>query len=168
MPSPPHEEMHIHFLLAFSPFGPPALRYNAAKDPFINLEDQITSDTFNEPATEPPLRRLTIVNSHLPRPIVVTPSSRRLPYITLADVFAAIYDHLRTCILPEDYKALPSMDVVKQVDMAYYKRCRDCGDRESYERGQGIRTVDLLMGKTRFLGLSGTFHGQDVWELNVS
>jgi len=168
VPSPPYQEMHIHFLLAFSPFGAPALQYDVSLEPFTSLEDQITSDTLNEPATEPQLARLTIINSHFPRPITITPSSHRTGYVTVADVFAAIWDHQRTCILPEDYKGLPSMDVVKQVDRAYYRRCRDSGDREGYERAQGIRMVDLLIGKSRFLGLSGTFHGSDVWELNVS
>jgi len=168
LPSPPFEEMNIHFLLAFSPYGRPALQYDVSWLPSLLLEDQITTESLSEPATEPPLSRLSIIHPNLPRPIVVTATSRRLPFITVSDVFHAVYEYLRASILPEDYKGLPSMDVVKEVDMAYYRRCRECGDGEAHERAQGIRLVDLLMSKNRFLGLSGTFQGPDVWELNVA
>jgi hypothetical protein len=59
----------------------------------------------------------------------------------------------------------------QKVDYAYFARCRllsDENDRK-LEALQGVKRVDFLLGKTRFLGLSGPVDGaHQIWELNVS
>jgi hypothetical protein len=56
------------------------------------------------------------------------------------------------------------------VDNAYFRRCELLADEEerTMEALQGVKRVDFLGGKTRFLGLSGPVEGEHVWELNVS
>jgi hypothetical protein len=56
------------------------------------------------------------------------------------------------------------------VDKAYYRRCGCIEDPDSrqLEESKGVKRVDFLMGRNRFLGLSGTLKGPDIWELNVS
>jgi len=73
-------------------------------------------------------------------------------------------------ILPAEYGSLPSQDAILDVNTAYYRRCGRIEDFDSrrLEEGKGVKRVDFLMGRNRFLGLSGTLKGPDIWELNVS
>lgn len=163
-PSPPLDEMHIHFLLAFAPFGAPAVQYDITHPPTYLLGTQVSLEAFHEPATEPPLPNLSIICPNLLSPINVI--SGDVGYVTVSDVLHAIHHELRLPTSNAEYKSLP-MDVIKDVDAAYYHRCRRSGD-ESRQLERGIKRVDFLMGKNRFFGLSGTLHGPDIWELNVS
>lgn len=167
LPSPPPDEMHIHFLLAYSPFGAPATQFDVSLHPSIQLEDQVSFEAFSEPATEPPLTHLRILCPNLLWPIDVIPSKRSV-YVTVYDVFHALYHELRLSAHPTEYKKLPSLEATRDVDMAYYYRCGRSGDDEPRQRERGIKRVDFLMGRNRFLGLSGTLQGPDIWELNVS
>ncbi|KAF8069276.1 hypothetical protein FPV67DRAFT_1116718 [Lyophyllum atratum] len=164
LPSPPLDEIHIHFLLAFAPFGAPAVQYDITQPPTLLLGHQISLQAFHEPATEPPLPNISILCPDLLSPIHVTSGDNGC--VTVSDILHAIYHELRLPTSTVEYKNLP-MDIVKDVDMAYYRRCRRSGD-EARQLERGIKRVDILMGKNRFFGLSGTFHGPDIWELNVA
>ncbi|KAF5378726.1 hypothetical protein D9615_006871 [Tricholomella constricta] len=164
LPSPPPDEMHIHFLLAFAPFGAPAVQYDITTPPTLLLGSQVSLEAFHEPATEPPLPSLSIICPNLLSPITVI--SGDVGYVTLSDVLHAIYHELRLPTNTAEYKSL-LRDNTKDVDMAYYHRCRRSGD-EARQLERGIKRVDFLMGKNRFFGLSGTLHGPDIWELNVA
>ncbi|RDB26944.1 hypothetical protein Hypma_005125 [Hypsizygus marmoreus] len=167
-PSPPPKEMHIHFLLAFSPFGAPSVQYDISTPPSTLLETQVTLDTFAEPATEPPLTNLSIICPNLLWPIQISSVSKRGDVVTVSDVFECLYHELRLSAHPTEYKSMASRAATRDVDLAYYWRCKRAGDDELRQRERGIKRVDLLMGKNRFLGLSGTLQGPDIWELNVS
>ena len=167
-PEPSPGEMHIHFLLAFSPYEEPAIHYDLTLPPSLNNE--ITSEEFAEPATHPPLSSLLITCPHIPWPIIVSPSSGAGGFITILDVLECIYRALRTPVLLAEYGSLPSKDATLDVNTAYYRRCKRIEDFDArrLEEGKGVKRVDFLMGKNRFLGLSGTLKGPDIWELNVS
>lgn len=131
------------------------------------LDSQVTLDAFADPATEPPLPVLNIQLPNLPWPLEVRPGSPKLGYVTVSDVFHALYNDLRLCAHQTEYKALSAVEA-REVDMAYFTRCRSAGPDEGRQLVKGIRKIDFLMGKTRFLGLSATLQGEDLWELNVS
>ncbi|KAF9460204.1 hypothetical protein BDZ94DRAFT_1266627 [Collybia nuda] len=170
-PESSSDEMHIHFILAFIPYGAPAVRYDVSLPP-STLEDQLTGDVFAEPATHPPLPSLSIVCSFLPKRwhIEVTSWSRPGAPVTVRDVFKSIYHELRTPVSPTEYNDLRLYEDTEDVDAAYFHRC---GRIENYrdrreEELKGVKRIDFLRGRNRFLGLSGTLKGNDVWELNVS
>ncbi|KAF5310778.1 hypothetical protein D9619_007624 [Psilocybe cf. subviscida] len=118
-------------------------------------------------------------------------------FVTVADVLVCLYRELRLAIHPVEYAEL-APNVAQRVNEAYFERCASLAgsgfdaagdpdearrrlewgtdaererDREREriaEEQKGIRKVDLLMGHTWFIGLSGTLHGPGVWELNVA
>jgi hypothetical protein len=162
--------IQIHFLLAYTPFPDPALPYDLSW-PFSQSDIHIPEQAFAEPATSPPLPSLTIIHPALKFDIEVLPSAP-VPgsYVSVMDVLTKLYRDLRLAVHPIEYDELLDDEVRKTVDLAYYSRCgriRDSAER-SHEERKGLKKIDLLMGRTRFMGLAGTLHAPDVWELNVS
>lgn len=126
---------------------------------------------LSEPATSPPLTVLTITHSTLKWVIEVEPKDPEPgAYVSVNDVFIAIFKELRVPIHSTDYAELTDHEERTAVDAAYYARCGRVPDPQarSLEHQKGIKRVDLLMGRTKFLGLSGTFSGPGHWELNTS
>jgi hypothetical protein len=162
-------EMHIHFLLAFSPFEDPVLQYDLSLPP-SSLANEISPEEFAEFATHPPLPTFHVTCSLLQWPITVSPSSGSRDFVTVLDVFESIYRNLRMPIHPAEYKNLPSPDATLDVNAAYYQRCGRIEDLDhrQLEESKGLKRVDFLTGRNRFLGLSGTLKGPDIWELNVA
>jgi hypothetical protein len=91
-------------------------------------------------------------------------------FVTVGDVLDAIYRSLRANVSAAEYHTLPSRKAMDRVSSAYELRCQRIRDHRasSEERRRGLRRVDLLMGLTKFMGLSRTSSGEDVWLLNVS
>ncbi|KAG6853258.1 hypothetical protein C0991_005671 [Blastosporella zonata] len=165
LPSPPLEEMNIHFFLAFNPVkgAHPAIDYDVTRPPTFLLKSQLTLPEFHEAATEPPLPSLYITYETLTTPISVFAGD--VGYVTISDVFHAIYHAILLPTTTEEYAQLPR-NLVREVDTAYYDRCERAADVHAQLKW-GIRRVDLLGGRHRFLGLSATMHGLDIWQLNV-
>ncbi|KAF8959348.1 hypothetical protein BDZ97DRAFT_1400172 [Flammula alnicola] len=162
------KQMQIHFLLAFTPYLEPAFHYDLSRPP---TNADYPAHAFSEPATSPPMPSLTITSPFLKFNIEVTPSSpTHGAYVTVTDVLLTLYRELRLAIHPIEYAELSDGEIKQGVDAAYYVRCgriRDPDERAREEK-KGIKKIDLLMGNTRFMGLSGTLSGPDVWELNVA
>ncbi|KAF9529817.1 hypothetical protein CPB83DRAFT_764334 [Crepidotus variabilis] len=186
LPSPPPEEEDyeyyptnaypIHFLLAFSPFSEPAipwdLSYPAPKS-YMGADgyDLLTVDTLVEPATSPPLGSLLITHPNLKWNVEILPSDHEPgAFVSVNDVLVSLYRELRLAIHPLEYAELPEGEVRSSVDAAYYARCGRIRDTQirMLEEKKGIKKIDLLMGRSRFLGLSGTHTSPDVWELNLA
>jgi len=91
-------------------------------------------------------------------------------YVSVNDVFTTIFKELRIAIHPKDYAELTDVETRSAVDVAYYSRCGRIPDPKarSMEHHKGIKRIDMLMGRTKFLGLSGTRFGPESWELNTS
>lgn len=165
-PIPP---MQIHFLLAYAPYTEPALHWDMTLPP-ASIEYQFSSHAFSEPATSPPMSSLIIYHSSLKYEIeVVPPQASSGAVVTVSDVLTKLYRELRLSIHPIEYADLKDEEIRKQVDNAYYARCSRIHDRGErlQEQQKGIKKIDFLMGSTRFLGLSGTMTGPDIWELNA-
>lgn len=164
------QTMQIHFLLAYSPHAEPAFEFDMIYPP-TNGHGQYSIHAFSECATSPPVQSLAISHPLLKYEIDVTPSDElHVGFITVADVLLTVYRHLRHSIHPLDYADLPDGERREGVDAAYYVRTGSIPDREerAQEERKGIKNIDLLMGCTRFMGLSGTLEGPGVWELNVA
>lgn len=168
--------MQIHFLLAFSPFAETVLPWDLSYPAPASYRDPdgyeyLTPDTLSEPATSPPLGSLLITHPNLKWNVEILPSDHEPgAFVTVNDVLVSLYRELRLAIHPLEYAELPEGEVRSAVDAAYYTRCGRVRDPQirMLEEKKGIKKIDLLMGRSRFLGLSGTHTSPDVWELNIS
>ena len=127
--------------------------------------------SLSEPATHPSLPCLNVSTRLLPYSIVVLPSQPHLPhsFVTVYDVLRTLHRALSLCVDHDELHELPSPDVRSQVEAVYEHRVRahpDGRTRES-EKRWGIRRIDLLLGQTRFLGLSIAGKRRDVLVLDV-
>ncbi|KAJ7055568.1 hypothetical protein C8F01DRAFT_1158624 [Mycena amicta] len=172
IPWQPQQPIHLHILLAFTPFAPPTLSFDVAQSPHIQL--QVSHTAYLEPATHPPLsclllrcRRLPLADWSIP---VVPLTQPTTGIVCVLDVLRAVYISLRASVHRPEYETL---DIVTRadVDSAYFARCKAVTDphlRRAEER-KGVKRVDVLCRKTRFLGLSGPLEaGPGVWELNLA
>ncbi|KAJ7635846.1 hypothetical protein DFH06DRAFT_1220581 [Mycena polygramma] len=157
----------IHALLAFAPFIPPPFDYDLSH-PLHTINPQLTPSFLN-PATFPPLPALTIRCRHIAWTIAVS-ASQPTGFVSVLDVLTSVYMSLRLTVRRSEYETLPEGDARHRVDAAYFARCALLADEEErrIEALKGVKRVDFLVGKTRFLGLSGPVEGAHVWELNLS
>lgn len=164
-------------MLAFSPYNEPAFSWDISYPPpapVLPLEDEqsiLLHQMLAEPATSPPLTALTITHPNLKWRIEVEPKDPAPgAYISVGDVFTTIFKELRVGIHSMDYAELTDFDARSAVDHAYYARCGRVPDPQArlVEHQKGIKRIDMLMGRNKFLGLSGTLSGPESWELNTS
>lgn len=146
------------------------LHYNMTLPPStLQFHPTVPRHVRDEPATFPPLPHMTVTSRSLPWSIRVTPSGKSA-FVTVSDVFDAIYTSLRVNMTPNEFAQLPSADAQRQVNDAYRRRYKSMSDPNAYneEKKQGLKRVDFLAAMTCFAGLSMTKKGPDVWELSVS
>lgn len=112
--------------------------------------------------------KLTLLSPYLPWKITI--SALNGSYVTLRDVLEGIYVALRKNITSADYNNLQTTGDQHRTKQAYENRYRRLRNSHEYEdeKRQGIKYIDFLMGKTRFMGLSSTHHGPDCWTLSFS
>ncbi|KAE9385952.1 hypothetical protein BT96DRAFT_928553 [Gymnopus androsaceus JB14] len=129
----------------------------------------LSTASFSEPAVYPPVSSLVIQIPHHIWPISVY-ASYNGQYVTVNDVFTAVYHSLRTNVSSSEYRAIPSKKDAEKVRMAYEMRYRRIRDRYAYEseKQQGVKRVDFLNGHTRFTGLATSNHGSGAWVLHLS
>ncbi|TFK74849.1 hypothetical protein BDN72DRAFT_729439, partial [Pluteus cervinus] len=119
----------------------------------------------SEPATTPPLSQMAIRCQHLPWTIVVNPSSSKPhAFVTVADVLMGLHNNLRAQVKAQEYN-MENTDRQQAIARAFDARHRKDSTQHEYHRG--VRRVDFLIGMNRFLGLSRTTDGPDVWKLHV-
>ncbi|KAH7887214.1 hypothetical protein F5I97DRAFT_1119575 [Phlebopus sp. FC_14] len=162
----------IHPLLAFHPYVAPTL-YDVTLPPHTLAANARSSPTtlpphiLDEPATQPSMNTLTLISDMLPWRLTIHPSRH---YVSVLDVFHALYPFLRQPVSAAEFKTLPSQEARDEVALAFHTRCRRSVSHEGYEeqKAKGVKRVDFLMGRNRFMGLSSTKIGPDVWVLNVA
>jgi len=168
--------MQIHFLLAYTPYSEPALVWDLSHPPpYSSIMDmhapQIPTQALAEPATSPPLPSLFITHPSLKWNVEVLPQES-IPgaFVCVGDVVDTLYRELRHPIHPIEYAEVSEGEMRSAVDATYYQRCGRIANFEArkMEEQKGIKRIDLLVGRTRFMGLSGTLSGPDIWELNIS
>jgi hypothetical protein len=172
----PAGSVSIHPALACGP----AINYDMTLDPrSVTLAGKraegLTSRVLAEPATYPPLASMELTVKGFPWSIRVLPYSQKpSAYVTVADVFHALSRSLRTAVTSEEYSTLlRSSRAQQEVNEAFerrYRRLAMTGNEEAYrvEKLKGVKRVDFLGTRTRWMGLSWTSAGPDVWEVNVS
>jgi len=126
----------------------------------------LSSRALLEPASEPPLPFIQIASQHLPWTCKVHASNGR--YVTVSDVLESLYRSLRVNITQSDFHLLLEKDR-RRATRAYedrYRRLR--GRAYEEEKRSGMKRVDFLMGRTRFVGLSADGHQPYEWHLRVT
>lgn len=169
--SPDASAAQINPVLDLSNTGYPHLLFDVSL-PVANVRPSNPSlppNTLGEYATSPPLPSLIITHPQLmSSKIIVTPATGR--YVLVSDVLQKIYSYLRSDEnVASDYNVLPP-DMQGRVQAAYmsrYRRIPDASSRQ-LEKSKLLKRVDFLTGFTKFMGLSKTVKGSNVWQLNVS
>jgi hypothetical protein len=128
---------------------------------------RLSSRILSEPATSPPRSSLTIISQHLPKEIAIYASPLNSgAYVTVEDVLITLHRALRLPVTPGQLDMLPSRHARRIVSAAYESRIRNKRIFEGMDTG--VKRVDCLMGRNRFMGLSSTRVGPGTWALNVS
>ncbi|KAJ4472968.1 hypothetical protein J3R30DRAFT_3513047 [Lentinula aciculospora] len=156
----------VHSLLAYSHH--PVINYDVSlpTSTITTTHTGLSTTSFSEPAVYPPVSSLTINIPHHIWSISVHASFNG-HYVTVNDVFTAVYQSLRKNVSSAEYHAIPSKKDAEKVRMAYETRYRRLRDRNAYqsEKQQGLKRVDFLTGHTHFMGLA-TSGG--AWVLSLS
>ncbi|KAF5379574.1 hypothetical protein D9757_009268 [Collybiopsis confluens] len=159
----------LHNLLAYSHH--PTINYDVSlpTSSITTKYSGLSTSTFSEPAVYPPVSSLMIQIPHHSWPISITPSYNG-QYVTVHDVFSAVYHSLRKNVSSSEYAAISSKKDAEKVRMAYETRYRRLRDRRAYEaeKKQGLKRVDFLNNHTRFMGLSTSSHNAGVWVLHLT
>ncbi|OSC96378.1 hypothetical protein PYCCODRAFT_1441083 [Trametes coccinea BRFM310] len=156
------------FDLSQNTFNPQRLTsYGQKKGTPLSLEE------LREPATYPPVWRMTITHDKIPDwPVVLEPRStsrersrERSPFlgvppevsqdspITVFDVLKAIFLTVQRQISHVDWARLSQSDM-RAVSMAYTRRCRTFSSAAAFEEAQGVRRVDYLRDDYMFRGIA--------------
>ncbi|KAF8645130.1 hypothetical protein AX16_007958 [Volvariella volvacea WC 439] len=165
LPLPPDPRLlqmpvSIHLLLGLS--SSPPLQLNVSIDPALS-SPAISPTVLNQPATEPPLPSLFLRCRHLPWIITIQASPKRAPFVTILDVITGIYQALQQPASKEEYLR---EDQNRQLAIARAFEARTAHNPQEYRRG--LKRIDFLDGRHRFIGISKTDEGPQVWKLSVA
>jgi hypothetical protein len=177
MPLPPvhehdgwchHQPVSINPILKFS--HKPSLSFNVVFHPstIITLPERrsLSYLTLSQPATMPPLPCLHITSPFLPWSVTVLPSSHKPnKFVTVSDVLVTLH---RTLGLTATWEEWQSLEEDLKATHEHWVSAHT--DRRLRESGSctGVRKVDFLMGRNRFLGLSKMGSLPDVMVLHLS
>jgi len=160
--------IRLNSVVAFS--HKPAITYDISLHPsYAMARHGHTHTLLAGPATTPPVRSLTIISPHLPWSILVRAPGMNA-FVSVSDVITTIHQTLRKHVSEHEYNTLLSPSTRKRVKAAYEHRYQHAHDHRasSQEQKGGVRRVDFLMGRNRFLGLSPSADGPHTWTLNVT
>ena len=167
----PDGPVAIHPLLAFHPFVPPII-HDASLPPHTLAPNMrasprsLPASVLEEPATQPSMHTMTLVIDQFPWRLTIPPTKH---YVSVRDLLEALYCFLRHPVLPSEYNTLPTQALKDEVSIAFHNRCGRAPSKEAADEQyhKGVKRVDFLRGRTRFMGLSSTKVGPDVWILNL-
>ncbi|KAK0482459.1 hypothetical protein IW261DRAFT_1467925 [Armillaria novae-zelandiae] len=131
-----------------------------------NMQAPLSINELSGPATRPHVQRMTIICDELACwPVIVT--GDRIRGVSLGDVLYDLYHMMMQRISRDEWQRLPGGDRAAIAE-AFARRCRALGDPdlEYAERQDGVKRVDLLLGKTMFRGL--VVEGGTVFKLILS
>jgi len=178
-PSPPvsarrvrdSESLKIHKVLRLSLIPP--INYNLwySDEYALRASPALTPSVLAEAASIPPAS-LIIVTCEGLRFTITPKSSKRSAVVTVADVLHKLYRELRheVKMTNEEYESLPR-ESRTMLEQAFTIRCGlfPEGAEQKKERGKGLKRIDYLHMKTRFLGF--VYIGEDDegthWQLSV-
>jgi hypothetical protein len=118
-------------------------------------------------ATNPSLPFLRIACPLFFEPIAVLPSMPHLG-VTVDDVLIALHLYFAATASFREFQVLAG-DAQDRVNAAFQRRVERCGGQQEQENERliGVRRVDFLMGRSRFLGLSHSSDDPQLFVLNV-
>lgn len=128
----------------------------------------VSSRVWSEPATNPPMPFIVITIPHFAWKFNVYASNHS--FVTFEDVVHSVYRSLRKNITQSEFHAAASPAEQRQASRAYehrYRRQRSTRAYEEEKRG-GMKRVDFLMGRTRFVGLVSSGRRSEEWRLDVT
>jgi hypothetical protein len=113
------------------------------------------------------MHTMTLVIDQFPWRLTIPPMKHS---ISIRDLLEALYCFLRHPVLPSEYNTLPTQALKDEVSIAFHNRCGRAPSKEAADEQyqKGVKRVDFLRGRTRFMGLSSTKVGPDVWILNLA
>ncbi|KAK0232025.1 hypothetical protein EDD85DRAFT_846184 [Armillaria nabsnona] len=120
----------------------------------MGMQTQLGLNELNGPATRPHVQRMAIICDELPCwPVTVAGDGIR--GASLGDVLQGLYRTMMWRIGRAEWERIPEGDRAA-VARAFARRCRALGtsNLECAERQDGVKRVDLLLGKTMFRGLA--------------
>jgi hypothetical protein len=117
-----------------------------------------------EPATNPPTPYLQIKCANLPWTLDIVCKTSH--YVTILDVLAQLYSFLRLTVSAKEFYCETS-ESQRDVTMAFHQRVSRDPWTATVEEQKGLKRIDFLKGYNRFMGLSSTKLGPDMWALNV-
>ncbi|PBK83510.1 hypothetical protein ARMGADRAFT_1019064 [Armillaria gallica] len=120
----------------------------------MGMQTQLGLNELSGPATRPHVQRMTIICDELPCwPVTVAGDGIR--GVSLGDVLQGLYRMMMWRISRAEWERIPEGDRAA-IARAFARRCRALGnpDLEHAERQDGVKRVDLLLGKTMFRGLA--------------
>lgn len=124
----------------------------------------LTTAQLSDPAVLPPTKVLQIV-SNLPWTLTITAQSHA--YVTVLDVLTQLYSLLRLPVSRVEYEKEKAATQA-EISRAFHARIERDPRTHVAEREKGLKRIDFLQGRNRFLGLSSTSHGPHVWALNLA
>ncbi|KAF7967794.1 hypothetical protein HWV62_32977, partial [Athelia sp. TMB] len=156
-----------HSLLAFD-HGVPAIAFDVSlPTPAVTNAARptpLSAAQLADPAVFPPAPALHLVSA-LPWTLTVTPDAH--PYVTVLDVLRALYNALRIPASRGEF-AKETAAAQAAIGAAFHARVARDPATHAGEREKGLKRVDFLQGRNRFLGLSSTKLGPHVWALNLA
>jgi hypothetical protein len=165
-------ELHWQ-LLPFDPArGKPQLYFDVMHEPnliriFNKYMRPLMPDDKHKLAANTPLKEMIIRCAPLPLPVwdIRVRRSDRGP-LRCVDVFEAIYKSLSTP-LSDAEKSQWAQDYLDSCQPYFHARCKASAALTDWEELQGLRRVDMLKGRTRFMGIARASPGKNYWVLHL-
>jgi hypothetical protein len=150
----------------------PQIIYDVSQLPSMAIprDPNVPNYVLSEPATEPPVPYMELVSSRVPWKIIIHPSNREVPIVTVGDLISGIYGNLRLPVSPAEFSLVQSEGQRTRISDAYRRRCKCLPTPEATARDlkKGLKRVDFLESSITFSGLSATKEGGHVWQLHTS
>lgn len=146
------------------------LRFDISHPPKNTIRDLLTGRSWSESdylklASQPALDEMLIRCENGPRMEPWNIYVHRRGGIRCIDVFQAIHSSFSTP-LEDDEKRKMSRTRLSGCDKAFRRRCDSAAGLALFEERQGMKRVDLLEGRTIFLGLALS-PARDCWLLQL-
>jgi hypothetical protein len=164
----PSGRVEIHRSLGFHPQSPKLLFDLSVSWEAVTTNSSppvcLSKAALLEPATNPPIPYLQISCANLPWTLDVV--CKTTNFVTILDVLAQLYTLLRLRVSEKEFK-MESFESQRDISAAFHQRVKRGRWTAAVEEQKGLKRIDFLKGRNRFMGLSSTKLGPDMWALNV-
>jgi len=160
--------VEINPLLGFHPHSPKLLDDLSLPWEVVTTNTSppisISRAALLEPATNPPTAYLQLQCPNLPWKLDIVCKTSH--YVTIFDVLAQLYSFLRLTASAKEFN-FETVESRSEISRAFRQRVSRDPRTASVEESKGLKRIDFLKGRNRFMGLSSTKLGPDTWTLNV-